>query len=129
MVRRRKRKGRGLSLMSLLMLGVTLVVLVTGVSVVGRLRNSKAALSIPRLTKELTDDWSLSLNELPTPGVTRTPPPLSAMLEPAATSAPRPTAIPEAARTVSLTLGGSFAVQSNVRQSCYYAATRSYDFG
>ena len=129
MVRKPKGKGRGISLTSLLMLGLTAAVLIVGVGVVGRLKNANATLNIGRLAEELTDDWSLSLNELPTPGATRTAEPAAALLQPVSTAGPTATEKPAAARTVTMTLGGTFAVQSDVRQSCYYSATGSYDFG
>lgn len=134
MTRRTRRRGRGVTLGTMVMLACTILVVVWGGSVLMKLKGNSLALSMDKNARQLTDDWSLSLSELPSPDPTANPEPTAAaglVLVPAATQTPVLTAAatPQpAARTIRLTFGGSLAVQSEVRQSCYYASARSYDF-
>ena len=137
MVRHPKRKGRGIALSTVIMLGVTAVVLLGSVGMLLKLRNSSVSLGVSDLTQALTADWSLTQN----PDYTGAPSPTAApqdngniaaglVLMPVATATPTtaPEAHSDTAQTIRLTFGGTFSLQSDVRQSCYYAATKSYDF-
>ena len=137
----RRRKRRGVSLGTVVMLALTLVVTVGAVSLLSRLMgNTTIELDTDRMLSALsiTDGLpELSLNDIPisisTGQPTATPAPayqnridLPATLPPQITAVPTQT--PYAGGSFTLTLGGSICVDDAVRKSCYYSESQKYDF-
>ena len=137
----RRRKRRGVSLGTVVMLALTLMVTVGAVSLLSRLMgNTTIELDTDRMLSALsiTDGLpELSLNDIPisisTGQPTATPAPadqnridLPATLPPQITAVPTQT--PYAGGSFTLTLGGSICVDDAVRKSCYYSESQKYDF-
>lgn len=137
----RRRKRRGVSLGTVIMLALTLLVTVGAVSLLSRLMgDTTVELDAGRMLNALsiTDGLpELSLIDIPisisTGQPASTPAPgdqyhtdLPATMPPQIT--PAPTETPYAGGSFTLTLGGSICVDDAVRKSCYYSESQKYDF-
>ncbi|MGN1020404.1 MAG: CapA family protein [Aristaeellaceae bacterium] len=137
----RRRKRRGVSLGTVIMLALTLVVAAVSLSLLSRLMgDTTIELDTGRMLQALsiTDGLpELSLSDIPisisTGQPTSTPAPadqaqtaLPATMPPQVTAAPTET--PYAGGSFTLTLGGSICMDDAVRKSCYYSESQKYDF-
>lgn len=135
MARKRKRR-RGISLGTIVMLALTLVVCGACLTLLPKLQgNTELHVDASAMLNNLTLNGSLpelSLSDIPITVTTAQPTTVTA------TATPQPTMQPEiqqmlstaspAEQTVTLTFGGSIYVESAVRKAAYFSETDSYDF-
>lgn len=132
----RRKKGRGFSIGTMVMLALTAVVLVGMISVLTRLAgDATVTLDTTKMLEALKLDgiFEVSFHDIPLLGATETPTvpsaptpaPTSDASTPLPTQAPSPT--PSAGGSIRLTIGGSVCVETNVRQSGYYKDSKKYD--
>ncbi|MGN0971320.1 MAG: CapA family protein [Aristaeellaceae bacterium] len=137
----RKRKRRGISLGTVIMLTLTVLVTAVTLSLLSKLMgDTTIELDTGRMLEALSIGDGLpelSLSDIPisisTGQPTATPAPadqtqtnLPATMPPQIT--PAPTATPYAGGSFTLTLGGSICMDDAVRKSCYYSESQKYDF-
>ncbi|MGN0777859.1 MAG: CapA family protein [Aristaeellaceae bacterium] len=138
----RKRKRRGISLGTVVMLTLTIVVTVGMLSLLPKLMgdtriemDASAMLDVFSMSDGLPE---LSLSDIPISIVATQPtatanPATQEQVQAAATptplaSTPVPTVTPYAGGSFTLTLGGSICMDDAVRKSCYYSESQKYDF-
>ena len=137
----RRRKRRGVSLGTVVMLALTLLVTAVAMSLLSKLMgDTTIELDAGRMldARSISDGLpELSLSDIPisisTGKPTATPAPadqtqtnLPATMPPQIT--PAPTETPYAGGSFTLTLGGSICMDDAVRKSCYYSESQKYDF-
>ena len=137
----RRRKRRGISLGTVIMLALTVLVTAVTLSLLSKLMgNTTIELDTGIMLEALSISDGLpelSLSDIPisisTGHPTATPAPadqaqatLSATMPPQITPVPTPT--PYAGGSFTLTLGGSICMDDAVRKSCYYSESQKYDF-
>ncbi|MGN0746412.1 MAG: CapA family protein [Aristaeellaceae bacterium] len=137
----RRKRRRGISLGTVIMLALTVLVTAVTLSLLSRLMgDTTIELDTGRMLDALfiSDGLpELSLSDIPisisTGQPTATPAPVnqtqtttSAITTPQMTAVP--TATPYAGGSFTLTLGGSICMDDAVRKSCYYSESQKYDF-
>lgn len=132
----RRRRRRGISIGTMVMLALTVVILTGSLFVLTRLNGDDGVtIDTSKVLEALNlSSMELSFSEIPLRSATAEPteePQQAAILpEPtiAPTAAPTPTATPYSGGTVSLTIAGSVCLETGVRQSGYYSDSKKYDF-
>lgn len=137
----RKRHGcRGISVGTVVMLAAAALVLVTMLRVLTSLQHGADLKNLQASNiLELSDDLAVGVMDIPdgmslsqaytqqTMQVTSAPLHPEATAAPVVTATPTPTATPYAGGSFVLTAGGSFYIESDIRQSCYYRESKKYD--
>lgn len=129
---------RSFSIGSIIMLIMTIVVLVVMANVLNSLKQGMDVKQVQSSTVlELSDDLSVGVMDIPDSLTltaahqqshpTATEVPLTPVATQAPTATPTPTATPYAGGSFTLTAGGNFYIEQNIRQSCYYRDSKKYD--
>lgn len=125
----KRRRRRGISIGTVVMLALTLVVCLGVSTVMNRLGGEAAAIDADKIfgAFNLSDAVpDLSVDDMQA-GSTRAPSTAAPTPVPSAAATVQPTAAPRGG-TFSMTVGGSVCVETNVRQSGYYKDAKAYDF-
>lgn len=134
----KQRQHRGVSAGTVFMLLLTVLVLVGMGSVLPRLMSTEALMVHSgelQLTVQLSDAIPvLSFSEIPIMSAPEEEAPESdpeeviPVLESTPVPTPVPTPTPEPGRSITLTIGGSVEIDSNLRKGAYYSDSDKYDF-
>ena len=122
----KKRKRRRLSAGSLVMLTLTGAVLILSLLLVIRLHGGKLPTVSTPVTQALVGSENGAGTEAETPPEQSTEG--SGEAQPRLTEMPRNTAPPAETDQAVLTVAGTLAIEKSLRQSCYAADTKVYDF-